>query len=56
MKLYVYRLEDVEDDNFDNVKAVDVIEGTTNEECESKANNEYCTNNYGFTYCELPLS
>jgi hypothetical protein len=56
LKLYIYHLEDVEDDNFDNVRAIDVIEGADNAACEAKFNNRYCSNDYGCTYSELPLT
>ena len=55
LKLFIYRLEDVEDENFDNVKAIDVIEGETNDECEQKAEELYCSNDFGGTYCEMEL-
>ena len=54
MKLYVYRLVDVpEDEDFSEVKAIDIIEGKDNADCEKQFDENYCSNDFGMTYCEM---
>jgi len=42
MKLYIYSLE--------SNQHVATIVGNSNQECETKANEEYCSNDYGWNY------
>jgi hypothetical protein len=60
MKLYVYKMKDEIEKSWDDVdfdsdiEVVATIEGESNEECESKASEEYGdTDIYGWTYTDI---
>jgi hypothetical protein len=56
MKLYVYKLEDVpENEDYSKVMAIDVIEGADNAECEKQFYEQYNDNDFGCTYHEMEI-
>lgn len=48
MKIYIYSNE--------TGKQVDAIEGADNDECENLASEKWDSNEYHYSYCDVPVS